>query len=155
MSSSVIVTATVEAAHRIPHLGGKCVNLHGHSWQVEVTISAPELHGSVVVEFGAVKAGLRGWLEANLDHGVMLGADDPLCPVLLAAGKVFRFGASDPRSDAERLARDLAAPTVENVAVLVARVAADVLDDLPAAGEATVSRVRVRETAANSAEWTP
>ena len=74
-----------ETAHRLPHLPGKCTSLHGHSWQIQVTASFPALRRSIGAEFGAFKAGLRGWVDTNLDHGTMLGAGDPLVPVLARA----------------------------------------------------------------------
>ena len=36
-----------ETAHRLPHLGGKCTSLHGHSWQIQVTASFPALRRSI------------------------------------------------------------------------------------------------------------
>jgi len=33
-------TFTFSAAHRLEHYEGKCVNLHGHTWKVEVMIDA-------------------------------------------------------------------------------------------------------------------
>ena len=45
-----------DAAHFLPWHEGKCKNLHGHRWEVEVVISARELdeHG-FVVDFALVK----------------------------------------------------------------------------------------------------
>ena len=81
----VSVAHTFEAAHRLPHLPGKCVSLHGHSWRVEVTVTAPRPdRNGIVVEFGAWKKALRSWIDQHLDHGTMLGADDPLIGALRA-----------------------------------------------------------------------
>ncbi|MBV2365563.1 6-pyruvoyl tetrahydropterin synthase family protein [Streptomonospora nanhaiensis] len=150
---AVAVRHNFETAHRLPHLAGKCENLHGHSWWAEVTVTAPRLAEGTVVEFGSFKAGLRSWIDTQLDHGAMLGSADPLAKLLPDHGcKVFRFGAADPRP-AERFARDLAYPTVEAVAELVARVAADLLAALPCAPGARVSAVCVSETHVNTAQW--
>lgn len=153
--SAVTVLHNFETGHRLPHLGGKCRNLHGHSWWGEITVTAPLDADGTVVEFGALKAAIRGWVDTHLDHGLMLGALDLLVPAVQADGsKLFRFGAADP-TEAEKLAADLAWPTVENVAVLLARVAGQQLatfaDDVSRLGE--VTNVIVRETHVNRAEW--
>ncbi|MFC7328857.1 6-pyruvoyl trahydropterin synthase family protein [Marinactinospora rubrisoli] len=150
---SVTVRHNFETAHRLPHLAGKCMNLHGHSWWVESTVAAPALRDGTVVEFGLFKAELRTWIDTHLDHGAMLGADDPLAKLLPdCSSKLFRFGAAAP-SPAERFAADLPYPTVEAVAELLARVSADLLLGLDHAPGARVRRVRVTETHVNAAEW--
>lgn len=137
----VTVRHNFETAHRLPHLEGKCQSLHGHSWWVEVTASAPQLaSGGVLTEFGPFKAGLRSWIDHNLDHGSMLGPDDPLVPLLRAEGcKVFVVDGW---------------PTVENVAEMIAEEGQRVLMDLVRAPYAVVSRCVVRETHVNEAAWT-
>lgn len=149
---SVGVRHNFETAHRLPFLGGKCVNLHGHSWQVQVEVTAPDTRHGVLVDFGALKTRLREWVDTRLDHGTMLGRADQLLPVLRDAGcKVFPFGVTG------ELTEGLEWPTVENVAVLLARVTTNLIDDLQADGVAVtglqVCRVAVTETATNQATW--
>lgn len=153
MSHAVAVRHNFETGHRLPHLASPCVNLHGHSWWTTITITAPALHAGVVTEFGAYKHGLRDWIDTHLDHGLMLGTSDPLTGVLAQHGKVFRFGAHQPVGG-EAHASDLAYPTVENVAVLLSRVASGLLMRLESAPGAQVTRVVVSETHVNQAEWT-
>jgi 6-pyruvoyltetrahydropterin/6-carboxytetrahydropterin synthase len=155
----ITVEHSFETAHRLPHLGGKCTSLHGHSWRVAVSVIAPSLSDqATVVEFGALKAGIRQWIDAHLDHGTMLGVHDPLVEPLAAEGcKVFRFGTgrAGPAGDAEALAADLMWPTVEAVAVLVRRMSQGVLAAVPCAAGARVGQVFVRETHLNSATYGP
>ena len=101
---SVKLLHNSETAHRLPHLRGKCMSLHGHSWQIQVTASFPALRRSIGAEFGTFKAGLRGWVDTNLDHGLMLGADDPLAPVLARFPelKLYVFGRGPGRSAKRR-----------------------------------------------------
>ncbi|MFJ7090384.1 6-pyruvoyl trahydropterin synthase family protein [Streptomyces mirabilis] len=141
MSHHVTVRHNFETAHRVPHLPGKCTNLHGHSWWAEITVTAPELsRGGLVVEFGAFKKLLRRWIDDYLDHGAMLGAQDALLPILRAHGsKVYEVTGW---------------PTVEATAELLAHVAGDILTDLVRAEGAYVSRVHVTETHVNGATWT-
>ncbi|MFJ2866857.1 6-pyruvoyl trahydropterin synthase family protein [Kitasatospora sp. NPDC087314] len=154
MSHAVTVRHDFQTAHRLPHLTGKCENLHGHSWVVEVTVTASELAAGTVVEFGAFKRALREWIDTFLDHGTMLGAADTLVPVLAGEGsKLFRFGAKDP-AEQEQHAADLGWPSVEAVAELLGRVATEALHTLPRAAGAYVSHVGVSETAVNAASWT-
>lgn len=154
MTHSVVVRHNFETAHRLPELGGKCQNLHGHSWWCEITVAAPAMPDGTVVEFGALKARLREWIDTWLDHGAMLGVGDPLVPALLHEGsKVCRFGAADPRGPAESHAAAFPWPTVENVAHLLANVAQEILAALDHAPAAGVTRVTVHETHVNSAQW--
>lgn len=61
------VTESFAAAHKLDMLfdsGHKCHNLHGHTWQVVVSIVEPE---DVFVDFGILKRDVRELTEA-LDH---------------------------------------------------------------------------------------
>ncbi|MDT0377244.1 6-carboxytetrahydropterin synthase [Streptomyces sp. DSM 42041] len=139
MTAAVAVRHNFETAHRLPHLPGKCVSLHGHSWWTEVTVMAPETEDGLVVEFGPFKAALRQWIDFRLDHGVMLGPDDPLLPVLREHDcKVYEVPGW---------------PTVENVAAMLAVAASSALEGLQCAPGAIVARVHVAETHVNAATW--
>ncbi len=131
----VSVRHNFETGHRLPHLPGKCQSLHGHSWWAEVWV-AGDLHDGLVVDFGTLKRALRGWIDDNLDHGLMLGRDDELSLIMPNYGKVY-------------VMREW--PTVESVAELLAEVTSTLLDAEGLPGE--VVRVRVTETHVNAAEW--
>lgn len=136
---SVTVRHNFETAHRLLHLPGKCQSLHGHSWNAAVTVTGPTLVAGTIVEYGLFKAGVREWIDRCLDHGVMLGPEDPLVPVLTAHGcKVYEVEGW---------------PTVENVAGLLAVQAQKILRTLTRAPGANVTEVRVTETAVNEAAW--
>lgn len=142
MSTTVTVAHNFETAHRLPHLAGKCESLHGHSWWVRVTVTAPgpDIDG-VVVEFGAYKKALRGWIDRHLDHGTMLGPDDPLIGALRATGcKVYETPGW---------------PTVETVAEHLGEVAGKLLADVDHVVDARVESVEVQETHLNRAGWRP
>jgi 6-pyruvoyltetrahydropterin/6-carboxytetrahydropterin synthase len=111
---------------------------------VEFTVAGTPDDAGVIVEYGQLKSALRGWIDHHLDHGAMLGAEDPLVPALIGeTSKVFVFYGWDPQD----ITHGLPWPTVENVAELLRRVAVDLLD--PAV---TVERVKVTETHTNAAE---
>ncbi len=56
------------AAHRLRNFRGKCENLHGHNWKVEVVLRGTELNESgILIDFGEVKLATRELL-AMVDH---------------------------------------------------------------------------------------
>jgi 6-pyruvoyltetrahydropterin/6-carboxytetrahydropterin synthase len=58
-----------EAAHRLVEYKGKCENLHGHNWHVEVCVAGSKLNpAGVLVDFGDVKKAVRQVVEGDLDH---------------------------------------------------------------------------------------
>ena len=53
---------TFEAAHRLPEHKGKCKNLHGHSYIVEVEIMTQSLNSEgMVCDFGDIKRVVQEW----------------------------------------------------------------------------------------------
>lgn len=65
----VSVTQSFAAAHALRHYRGKCENLHGHNYRVEVAVrgeSVDPLTG-MLVDFVEVKQALRDAI-ARLDH---------------------------------------------------------------------------------------
>jgi len=57
-------TFRFSAAHYLPSHSGKCANIHGHTYKVEVFVVANSLNKSgMVVDFGEIKA-----VIAELDH---------------------------------------------------------------------------------------
>ena len=56
------------AAHQLRNFRGKCENLHGHNWKIEVVLRGRRLEESgVLVDFGEVKQTTREILT-DLDH---------------------------------------------------------------------------------------
>jgi 6-pyruvoyltetrahydropterin/6-carboxytetrahydropterin synthase len=62
------VISDFAAAHNLRNFRGKCENLHGHNWRIEVVVRGTELDQSgVVVDFGEVKQVIRDLLS-EIDH---------------------------------------------------------------------------------------
>lgn len=62
------VESSFSAAHRLRDYRGKCENLHGHNWRVEVTIASNQLDNKgMVIDFRKIKEKLGGVLD-KLDH---------------------------------------------------------------------------------------
>ena len=58
-----------EAAHRLPNHPGKCRELHGHSFRLEVTVEGPiEPASGMVIDFAEVKRIVRDQVVDRLDH---------------------------------------------------------------------------------------
>ena len=68
--------ASFDSAHFLKGYEGKCSNIHGHRWNVEVTVAAEELseEGQIrgmVVDFRTLKDDLKR-LADNLDHCLII-----------------------------------------------------------------------------------
>ena len=64
----VTVSSHFSGAHRLRHLHGKCEQLHGHNWKVEISVSADRLsREGLVIDFHILKQTLEKVLKP-LDH---------------------------------------------------------------------------------------
>lgn len=133
MATTITLTFRWPMGHRILGLtgaGAKCQNVHGHNWLADIEI--PNDDGGL--EFGWVKAQMNGWIDAHLDHGFLVGEDDPFGEDLVRLGSK-RFVVPGQ-------------PTTEALARLLAEVAEERTGRTPA-------RVHVLEGYRNAATWTP
>jgi 6-pyruvoyltetrahydropterin/6-carboxytetrahydropterin synthase len=75
-----------EAAHRLSNYPGKCKNLHGHRWEVEVELDGIiGMENGMVVDFGDIK----NVIDVNLDHRTLLSNhedNDQLAITLIHSG---------------------------------------------------------------------
>jgi 6-pyruvoyl tetrahydropterin synthase/QueD family protein len=124
-TATLDVLVTFEAAHRLPALGGKCANLHGHSWRAEFTLGGTlDAEQAIIADAGEIKARLRDWVDSHLDHAALLGAADSLITALYAEKcRIYVFGL-------DGYTEDLNWPSTEAVAALLFRVAEKLLADL-------------------------
>jgi 6-pyruvoyltetrahydropterin/6-carboxytetrahydropterin synthase len=67
-----------DAAHRLLHHEGKCKNLHGHRYVVEVEIAglAPLDKAGRVMDFADVKDFVGVFLDDILDHATIVNVED-------------------------------------------------------------------------------
>ena len=64
----VKVQSHFSSAHNLRGYRGKCEDLHGHNWRVEVTARAEDLNGTgMVVDFKELK-GVLDEIIGDLDH---------------------------------------------------------------------------------------
>lgn len=55
------------AAHRLTGSGGKCEELHGHNYKVEVIVEGDELKEGILLDFRELKSALKEVLT-KIDH---------------------------------------------------------------------------------------
>ena len=111
--------------HRLLDYDGMCAHPHGHNAVAELEIQAGELdRRNMVMDFGDIKRAMKGWIDRELDHKMILRQDDPLVAPLQQLGEPIYLLDSNP--------------TVEWIARLIFEVARE--QGLP------VSRVTVWET---------
>ena len=96
-----------DASHQLVGHFGKCANLHGHTYKVEVVLTGPiEEEGSskgMIVDFYHVKK-YAGSLIDRLDHAVLLEGNEPIAQGDIVQTKRVIFGF---RTTAENMSRFL------------------------------------------------
>lgn len=68
----------MEMAHRLSQTPGKCQQVHGHSWWVELEIRGSVDVNGMILEFGDVKRHFRSMIDNVFDHKLLLNRNDPL-----------------------------------------------------------------------------
>lgn len=131
-----------DAAHRVPRHEGKCAAWHGHRYVAEIACAAEALDDvGRIIDFGAIKELVGGWIDTHWDHTAILLRDDPdptaqaLAAANAAAGRPVYW------MDAP--------PTAEHLVLELARIASDLLADRGI----EVTSIRLWETPNCSAEW--
>jgi 6-pyruvoyltetrahydropterin/6-carboxytetrahydropterin synthase len=64
----VTCTFTFEAAHRLAWHPGKCHNLHGHSYRLDVSVDGPLDANGVVLDFDTLQTVVRAEVIDAWDH---------------------------------------------------------------------------------------
>lgn len=92
--------------HRLLDYDGKCRNIHGHNGKACITLESDSLDRlGMVVDFVEMKRAIGTWIDATLDHTLLLQKNDPLVKSLQASGeKVLAMEVS---------------PTTENMAKMI------------------------------------
>ena len=119
--------------HRLMDYDGVCRHPHGHNAVAEIDIRAEQLDDrNMVADFNDIKRVVKGWIDRELDHKMILRRDDPLAEALRAMGEPMYLLESNP--------------TAERIAQLIFEVSRE--QGLP------VSRVTVWETPTSWATYT-
>lgn len=75
----------LELGHRLrTSYAMKCQHLHGHRYEVEITVSSDHLNDdNMIVDFKKLKEIVKKVLDDNWDHAFCLKFDDPLVEALM------------------------------------------------------------------------
>jgi 6-pyruvoyltetrahydropterin/6-carboxytetrahydropterin synthase len=83
--------------HRLLDYDGICKHPHGHNALAEVEIRTDALDTrNMVCDFSDIKRVVKGWIDRELDHKMILRRDDPLVPPLQALGEPIFLVDSNP-----------------------------------------------------------
>lgn len=69
---------TFDMAHRLSFHKGKCWNLHGHTYKLEVTVSGDLDENGLLIDFGDMKKICMEKVVNVLDHSTMIYEKDEL-----------------------------------------------------------------------------
>ena len=90
--------------HRLLDYDGICKHPHGHNAVAEIEIRTDALDSrNMVVDFNDIKDRVKGWVDQELDHKMILRHDDPLVRSREALGEPIYTLDSNPT--VERIAR--------------------------------------------------
>lgn len=135
-----------DAGHRVLYHEGKCANLHGHRYVAEITVASQELDElGRVIDFSVIKSLVGGWIDAQLDHNMLLHPDDPLLLTWYRTRDVADIIGRTPYI----MPAQYQNPTAENISRLIFDNASGILHH----HGLTVERVRLYETPNSWADW--
>ncbi|MBQ7739364.1 MAG: 6-carboxytetrahydropterin synthase [Desulfovibrionaceae bacterium] len=134
---------TISSAHRLYDYNGQCERLHGHNYQIVITLTAPSLnHLGMIIDFADIKSILIRSLEEIWDHKTLLYEKDPLCDKL---AQILDDGSVHPCSFN---------PTAENMAkYLGEEFFPKIIADKITIPDLKITSVTVFETENNLATW--
>jgi len=145
ISRTIFVKHNAEIAHRLSLLPGKCQQIHGHSLQITIEMHVGVDENGIArssvsgegfrLDFGYVKQAVRGYIDDQFDHHLLLNAEDDLLGV-----------GGHPESAYPGLMTMPGDPTIENISKWIGEWCADTF------GVWWID-VRIDETNTNGATW--
>lgn len=74
--------------HRLLDYEGKCRHLHGHNGRAVIVLEGEHLdQRGMLIDFSDIKRQLRTWIDAELDHRMILCESDPAVELLSSLGE--------------------------------------------------------------------
>ena len=78
MKVGIYKEVQIDASHRLLHYKGKCANLHGHRWKVEVWVEGePDATTNILIDYNVIKE-----IIGKYDHQIILNREDPMVPCI-------------------------------------------------------------------------
>lgn len=125
-----------EMAHALTDHPGACRNLHGHSYEMHVMVTAPQLNSQgMIIDFGHIKRLVNEHIVDTYDHALVLKQGTPLAQIIHGY-------------DGQLIWMDCE-PTAENLVQSFA----DTLQPLFEAMQVTLSQIKLYETPTSYALW--
>jgi 6-pyruvoyltetrahydropterin/6-carboxytetrahydropterin synthase len=108
LQGSVMFRVTKEIefcyGHRLLQYDGKCRFLHGHNGTAVIVLEGERLdHRGMLMDFSDIKQTVAQWIDATLDHRMILNAADPVLEFLRQQGEPVYV--LDENPTAETIAR--------------------------------------------------
>ena len=131
-----------EMAHTLYHYDGLCSNIHGHSYNLEVTISGVPRNepghpkDGMVMDFAELKEMVKSKIVNRFDHTLMINRLVPEDQVAIL------------RKTSNRILRVNFQPSTENIASYIAGILQQYLP-----GNVSLFSIRLFETVTSFAEW--
>jgi 6-pyruvoyltetrahydropterin/6-carboxytetrahydropterin synthase len=123
----------IDTSHRLLYYNGKCANLHGHRWRIEVWIEGePDPATQILIDYSLIRK-----IVDKYDHQIILNEEDPMVPRI----EEFHPVITTPGD-----------PTSELMAVIIRNDLAAVCQDLGI--KAIITKIRVWESPTAYAELT-
>ena len=86
--------------HRLLNYDGKCRYLHGHNGKAVIVLESEQLdHRGMLVDFSDIKKHVAGWIDANLDHRMILHQADPVVPLLQKSNEPLFLTPENPTAE--------------------------------------------------------
>lgn len=87
--------------HRLLKYAGKCKNLHGHNGVLEIEIAKAKLdERGFVMDFSDISAVVKAWVDAELDHKMLLNEMDPVIASMKEHAQPFVTMKGNPTAEA-------------------------------------------------------
>lgn len=131
-----------EMAHTLHEYDGLCRNIHGHSYNLEVTLTGEPRNqpghpkDGMVMDFGDLKKLVKSQIVSRFDHSLMVNKLVPEEQIELL------------RKTSERIILVDFQPTTENIVSYIAKI---LQEKLPS--EVSLFSIRLFETVTSFAEW--
>lgn len=94
MKVGIYKEVQIDTSHRLLHYKGKCANLHGHRWKVEVWMEGePDPATQILIDYTLIKQ-----VIGKYDHQIILNQDDPMVPCIRKFNPVITTP-GDPTSE--------------------------------------------------------
>ena len=76
MKIAIYKEVHIDTSHRLLHYIGKCANLHGHRWKIEVWMEGePDPETQILIDYSLIKK-----IIDKYDHQIILNEEDPMVP---------------------------------------------------------------------------